>query len=43
MRKLKALSGADVLGLFKKHGFKQISQRGSHVKLRRETRPGAKL
>ena len=40
MRKLKSMSGTDLLALFKKRGFRQISQRGSHVKLRRETPAG---
>jgi predicted RNA binding protein YcfA (HicA-like mRNA interferase family) len=42
MPKLKRLSGADlvrILGLF---GFEQISQRGSHIKLRRFAADGSK-
>ena len=35
MPKLKVLSGQDVIRIFSLLGFKVISQRGSHVKLRR--------
>ena len=35
MPKLKVLSGRDTIKIFAKFGFKVISQRGSHVKLRR--------
>lgn len=35
MPKLKVLSGPDVIRIFSLLGFKVISQRGSHVKLRR--------
>jgi predicted RNA binding protein YcfA (HicA-like mRNA interferase family) len=35
MPKLKRLSGGDVVAIFAGFGFKQLSQRGSHVKLRR--------
>ena len=40
MPKLRTLSGRDLLGIFGQFGFRQISQRGSHVKLRRETPNG---
>lgn len=33
--KLRRLSGADVIAIFKTFGFEIQSQRGSHVKLRR--------
>lgn len=36
MPKLKSLSGADLLRIFGSFGFVQYSQRGSHVKLRRD-------
>jgi predicted RNA binding protein YcfA (HicA-like mRNA interferase family) len=32
------VSGADVVGALGRLGFAQVSQRGSHVKLRRESR-----
>ena len=35
MPKLKVLSGGDVIKIFSRFGFRIISQRGSHVKLRR--------
>lgn len=35
MPRLKVLSGEDVIKIFSLFGFMQISQRGSHVKLRR--------
>lgn len=35
MPKLKNLSGKDVIKIFSKFGFEGISQRGSHIKLRR--------
>lgn len=35
MPKLKRLSGRDVLAILTAFGFKQISQKGSHAKLRR--------
>lgn len=38
--KLKVLSGTDVLAILKKAGFQPISQRGSHVKLRRISSSG---
>jgi predicted RNA binding protein YcfA (HicA-like mRNA interferase family) len=40
MRKLKVLSGAELLVVFRRFGFMQFSQRGSHAK-RRET-PGGR-
>jgi predicted RNA binding protein YcfA (HicA-like mRNA interferase family) len=38
MPKLPALSGREIVRALEKMGFNQISQRGSHVKLRREGR-----
>ena len=35
MSKLKRLSGADAIAIFKKFGFDVHSQKGSHIKLRR--------
>jgi predicted RNA binding protein YcfA (HicA-like mRNA interferase family) len=35
MPKLKTLSGADLLRIFQTAGFDPVSQRGSHIKLRR--------
>lgn len=35
MSKLKRLSGADAIAIFKRFGFEVHSQRGSHIKLRR--------
>lgn len=32
---LRVLSGRDLLRIFKQLGFEEVSQRGSHVKLRR--------
>jgi predicted RNA binding protein YcfA (HicA-like mRNA interferase family) len=42
MPKLKRLSGLDVVRIFEALGFEQISQRGSHVKLRRILPDGTK-
>ncbi|MEM2913453.1 MAG: type II toxin-antitoxin system HicA family toxin [Candidatus Bathyarchaeia archaeon] len=42
MSKLKVLSGKDLLKIFSKFGFQALSQRGSHVKLRRTLKDGAK-
>ncbi|MBI4872113.1 MAG: type II toxin-antitoxin system HicA family toxin [Candidatus Riflebacteria bacterium] len=39
-RKLKRLSGQQVIGLLKRHGFDICATRGSHVKLRRVTADG---
>jgi predicted RNA binding protein YcfA (HicA-like mRNA interferase family) len=36
MPKLRSLSGHDLLRIFSQFGFVKFSQRGSHVKLRRE-------
>lgn len=33
--KLRTLGGQDLVRIFAKFGFEQVSQRGSHVKLRR--------
>ncbi len=35
MPKLKRLSGSDVIKIFKRFGFDEVSQKGSHVKLKR--------
>jgi predicted RNA binding protein YcfA (HicA-like mRNA interferase family) len=35
MSKLRTLSGDNIIGVFASFGFRRISQRGSHVKLRR--------
>jgi len=35
MPSLRRMSGADVIAVFRTFGFELISQRGSHVKLRR--------
>jgi predicted RNA binding protein YcfA (HicA-like mRNA interferase family) len=35
MRKLRTLGGPDLLRIFAGFGFQPVSQRGSHVKLRR--------
>ena len=37
MPKLKTLSGEDVIKIFQKFGFTLLSQKGSHVKLRKIT------
>ena len=42
MPKLKLLSGKEVIKIFSKFGFEIISQRGSHVKLRRILKDGTK-
>jgi predicted RNA binding protein YcfA (HicA-like mRNA interferase family) len=36
MPRLRPLSGQELLGIFSKFGFVKFSQRGSHVKLRRD-------
>jgi len=36
MPKLKVLSGSDVIKIFSSFGFAIFSQKGSHIKLRRE-------
>jgi predicted RNA binding protein YcfA (HicA-like mRNA interferase family) len=35
MAKLRTLSGRDLLRIFSGFGFREFSQRGSHIKLRR--------
>ena len=35
MPKLKSLSGKDIIKILSQFGFSQVSQKGSHVKLRR--------
>jgi predicted RNA binding protein YcfA (HicA-like mRNA interferase family) len=42
MSKLRISSGKEVVRIFSKFGFKVISQRGSHVKLRRILADGTK-
>lgn len=42
MPKLKRLSGSDVVRIFEALGFIQVSQRGSHVKLQRQSADGSK-
>jgi predicted RNA binding protein YcfA (HicA-like mRNA interferase family) len=42
MSKLRILSGKEVVRIFSRFGFKVISQRGSHVKLRKVLADGAK-
>ena len=37
MPKLRSLSGDDLLHVFSRFGFHKFSQKGSHVKLRRES------
>lgn len=40
MPKLKSLSGDELITVFSRFGFEIISQKGSHVKLRRVLRKG---
>ena len=42
MPKLKRLSGAQIVSILHELGFRTISQRGSHVKLRRVLSSGTK-
>lgn len=42
MPKLRVLSGTDLVKIFEIFGFNFISQRGSHIKLRRITESGEK-
>ena len=42
MSKLRTLSGRDLLRIFSVFGFQPITQRGSHVKLRRALPAGTK-
>jgi predicted RNA binding protein YcfA (HicA-like mRNA interferase family) len=42
MSKLKSLSGKEVVKIFSRFGFKVISRRGSHVKLRKVLADGTK-
>lgn len=41
-RKLKTLSGADVVRIFERFGFAVVRQRGSHIKLQRKLPDGTK-
>ena len=43
MPKLRSLSGQDLLRIFSKFGFVKCSQRGSHVKLRRDSEAGKQI
>jgi predicted RNA binding protein YcfA (HicA-like mRNA interferase family) len=43
MPKLRSLSGQDLLRIFSKFAFVKFSQRGSHVKLRRNTAGGKQI
>lgn len=36
MPKLRALSGTDLIHIFSRFGFAQVSQKGSHAKLKRK-------
>ena len=42
MPKLKRLSGPEVVAIFQKFGFIRLTQRGSHIKLRRLNSRGEK-
>jgi len=42
MPKLKRLSGAEAVSVLQRFGFSILSQRGSHIKLRRVTATGEK-
>ena len=42
MPRLKRLSGAEVIGILETFGFRVISERGSHAKLRRISADGEK-
>ncbi|OGD33057.1 hypothetical protein A2833_00680 [Candidatus Azambacteria bacterium RIFCSPHIGHO2_01_FULL_44_55] len=42
MSRLKVLSGEEIIKIFMSYGFDMVSQRGSHVKLKRETEEGVK-
>ena len=42
MPKLKRLSGPEVISILQRFGFSILSQRGSHIKLRRVTATGEK-
>jgi predicted RNA binding protein YcfA (HicA-like mRNA interferase family) len=43
MPRLRSLSGQDLLRIFSKFGFEKFSQRGSHVKLRRNVTGGRQI
>jgi predicted RNA binding protein YcfA (HicA-like mRNA interferase family) len=42
MLKLRVLSGKEIVKIFSEFGFEIVSQRGSHVKLRRILKDGTK-
>jgi predicted RNA binding protein YcfA (HicA-like mRNA interferase family) len=42
MQKLKVMTGKDLIKIFSKFGFEVVSQRGSHIKLRRVLPDGTK-
>ena len=41
-KKLKTLSGAEVVRIFERFGFRVVNQRGSHIKLQRVLPNGTK-
>jgi predicted RNA binding protein YcfA (HicA-like mRNA interferase family) len=41
--KLRRISGHDLVHVFENLGFDMVSQKGSHMKLRRETELGAQI
>jgi predicted RNA binding protein YcfA (HicA-like mRNA interferase family) len=41
--KLRRISGHDLVRVFENLGFYMVSQKGSHIKLRRETESGAQI
>jgi predicted RNA binding protein YcfA (HicA-like mRNA interferase family) len=43
MPRIRSLSGQDLLWIFGQFGFSKVSQRGSHVKLRRQTSAGRQM
>jgi predicted RNA binding protein YcfA (HicA-like mRNA interferase family) len=42
MPKLRRLSASDVVSIFRRFGFSILTQRGSHLKMRRLTQAGEK-
>lgn len=43
MPKLKQLAGSDIIKIFRKYGFYVVAQKGSHVKLRRDSDMGKQV
>lgn len=41
MPKLRRMSGREVIDVLRQFGFRSVSQRGSHVKLKRDTPAGS--